>query len=351
MTADTSAFGIVGLGSMGTSHAELIEAAGGEVVAGTDVVTEKRDSFADEFGVPTFEDHEAMYDEISPDAVVITTPNRFHEPAATAALDRDLNVLCEKPLAHNLDAAQQIAEAANRSDGFCMVGFHNRFTGAATLFKNRQEAGEFGDIGHVEASYVRRRGIPSPGSWFTDKSLSGGGALIDIGVHVIDYVMHLLDFPEVANVSASVRSQFGDRSDYADPDNWTDKWSDGSDTFDVDDSVSAFVEFVDGSTFSLEVAWATNRKSDRSVVVRGTEAGAEMTVGGGDLTILRTGSDGFDHYSDTTLSGDMEKRGHPAQDEVFVESVASDEPPEQNTVEEGLAVQRVIQAIYDADPN
>jgi len=345
---DSVRVGIVGLGGMGTNHATWVEDADADVVAGADVLQDARDRFGAEFDVPTFDDHEELYDEADPDAVVITTPNRFHEPAATAALERDVAVLCEKPLAHSVDAAEQIAAAADRSDAFCMVGFHNRLMPAARLFKTRQSDGQFGDISHVEADFVRRRGIPAPGSWFTDESLSGGGALIDIGVHVIDYAMYLLDFPTVADVSASVRHQFGNRDDYADPDGWGANWEDNSETFDVEDSVSAFVTFEDGSSLSLEVAWATNRSPSRTVRVRGTEAGAEMTVGGDELTVYDTETDGFDHYSDATLSGDMGQTGHAAQDALFVDGVAVGEAPEVNTVEEALAVQHLIGAIYDA---
>jgi predicted dehydrogenase len=332
---------------MGTSHATWVEDAGANVVAGADVLQDARDRFDAEFDVPTFDDHEELYDETELDAVVITTPNKFHEPAATAALERGLAVLCEKPLAHSVQAAEQVAVAADRSDAFCMVGFHNRFTPAARLFKARQSEGQFGDISHVEADFVRRRGIPGPGSWFTDESLSGGGALIDIGVHVIDYAMYLLDFPTVADVSASVRHQFGN-DDYADPDGWGANWDDDSETFDVEDSVSAFVTFEDESSLSLEVAWATNRSPSRTVRVRGTEAGGEMTVGGDDLTVFDTGNGGFDHYSDMNLSGDMGQTGHAAQDALFVDGVATGEAPDINTVEEALAVQRLIGAIYNA---
>jgi len=348
MTSATPEIGVVGLGSMGTNHAGWLTDAGARVVGGADVSAEARDAFADSFDVPVSEDYETLYDETDPDAVVITTPNRFHEPAAVAALERDVAVLCEKPLAHTLEAAERIATAAEASDAFCTVGFHNRYTPAAKLFKTQQAAGTFGDITHVEANFVRRRGIPAPGSWFTDESLSGGGALIDIGVHAIDYALHLLDFPEPVEVSAAVRSEFGSRPDYADPDGWAGYWDADGDTFDVDDSASAFVTFDDGSTLSLEVAWATNRRSDHSVVVRGTEAGAEMDVGGDDLTVLGTDTNPFDHYTESTFDGDPDLTGHPAQDAAFVDAVATGDPPELGTVAEGLAVQRLIDAIYDA---
>jgi len=348
MTSETPAVGIVGLGGMGTNHARWLTDASARVVGGADVSAEARDAFAESFGVPVYEGHEALYDETALDAVVITTPNRFHEPAAVAALERDVAVLCEKPLAHTLEAAERIAAAAEASDAFCTVGFHNRYTPAAELFKTHQAAGTFGDITHVEANYVRRRGIPAPGSWFTDESLAGGGALIDIGVHVVDYALHLLDFPEPVEVSAAVRSEFGSRPDYADPDGWAGNWDADGDTFDVDDSASAFVTFEDGSTLSLEVAWATNRRPDQSVVVRGTDAGAELAVGGDDLTVLGTDTDPFDHYTESTFDGDADLTGHPAQDAAFVDAVAAGDPPELGTIDEGLAVQRLLDAIYDA---
>jgi predicted dehydrogenase len=348
MSTQTVAVGVVGLGSMGANHASWLTDAGAKLVGGADVAAAARESFADAFDVPVYEDHEQLYDEADPDAVVVTTPNTVHEPAATAALARDIDVLCEKPLADDIDAAERIAAGAASSDGFCMVGFHNRFTPAAQLFKARQAEGVFGDVSHVEANYIRRRGIPAPGSWFTDRSLSGGGALIDIGVHALDYVLYLLDFPAVADVSAEVRSQFGVRGEYADPDRWADNWDATSGTFDVEDSVSAFVTFENGTTLSLEVAWATNRRPDDAVRVRGTAAGAEMSVGGDELTVLGTGTESFDHYTDTTLSGEMGETGHPAQDAAFVEHVVAGDPPAMNTVEQAVAVQRLIDAIYDA---
>ena len=338
--------GIVGLGGMGTEHAGNVTEAGHDVVAGTDVVDEKRSSFAAEFDAATYEDHEAMYEAESLDAVVITTPNAFHAPAAIGALERNIAVLCEKPLADSLSAAEEIADAAHASDAFCMVGFHNRFSGAASLFESHRERGTFGDVSHVEVDYVRRRGIPGVGSWFTQRDLSGGGALIDLGVHAIDFALYLAGFPEVEEVSGVTRSQFGDRADYADPDGWAGHWDTGEASFDVDDSASAFVRCVDGTTISLEVAWATNRDPSNEVVIRGTEAGARCTVGGDSLTLYSCDTGGHDHYDDRELFGSLDPSGHAAQDRRFLEAVAEGAAPDRNTVEQGLAVQRVLDGIY-----
>jgi predicted dehydrogenase len=255
-------------------------------------------------------------------------------------------VLCEKPLADSLSAAEEIVEAAHASDGVAMVGFHSRFTPAAEMIAEYREQGRFGDVTHVEGSFVRRRGIPGVGSWFTSRDLSGGGSLIDIGVHLIDYALYVAGYPEPVEVSGVTRSEFGGNDDYVDPDSWSGHWDTSAGGFDVDDSASAFVRCDDGTTLSLEVSWATNRDSDNGVVLRGTEAGARTTVGGEEVTVYECDGAGVDHYSDATLSGSMDPTGHRAEVAYFLEHVAADEAPAMNTVDEALTVQRVIDAIY-----
>jgi predicted dehydrogenase len=239
-SSDNPRIGVVGCGGMGQLHARNAGEAGAEVVAGADVAEEPREEFADAFDVETFEQYEEMYGEMDLDGVSITTPNAFHAPAAIEAFEADINVLVEKPLADSVEAAERIVEAERASDAFGMVGFQSRFTPAGSIFKAQKEQGRFGDITNVEGKTIRRRGIPGIGSWFTSKELSGGGAIIDIGVHKIDFIMYLLDFPEIEEVTAETRSTFGDREEYADPDDWIGKWDTSYETFDVEDSASAF---------------------------------------------------------------------------------------------------------------
>lgn len=338
--------GVVGLGTMGRKHARVVGDLGHDVVAGADVSPACRTDFAEAFDAETYENHGDMLAAESLDAVVITTPNKFHESIAVDALEEGIGVLVEKPLAHSLESARRIADAADRSAGFCMVGFHNRFSPAAVAAESYVDGGRLGEVKHVEANYVRRRGIPSPGSWFTDESLSGGGALIDIGVHVLDLVMYLLGFPETVEVVGVSRSQFGTRPDYADPDRFGAGWDDEGRTFDVDDSVSAFLRFAGGQTVSLEVAWAANREPTNEVVLRGSEAGARLEVGGDELELFEAGTAGMDHHIDSTVTGTLDRRGQAAEDDLFLEGVERGEAPAMNTVEQALAVQRVIDGIY-----
>jgi predicted dehydrogenase len=333
--------GIVGLGNIGSYHADFLrEVESAELVAGLDVDATARRTFAEEYGVETYEDRADLFSEV--DAVIVTTPNRFHEEYAVGALEAGLDVLLEKPLAHTVESAERIAEAAEAAEGICMVGFNNRFSNPVEVLKHDLRAGRYGDVTHVEANYVRRRGIPGRGSWFTSKEVAGGGALIDIGVHAIDLALYFLDFPEVVEVSGTTRAEFGGREDYA----YLRQWGadEGPGGFDVEDSASAFIRCADGKTVSLEVAWAVNRPDTDEFVIRGTEAGATLDRNDHELSVYEAGVGGANHLSTTTVET-RESVTHREEQRAFVSAVQKG-TLDRNTVDQALSVQRVIDAVY-----
>ncbi|MFC4986844.1 Gfo/Idh/MocA family protein [Saliphagus infecundisoli] len=338
--------GVIGLGLMGTRHATNLEELGADIVAGTDIDSDARQKFEVKFSAESYASFERMYDGTNLDAVVITTPNKFHEPAALAALDDNVAVLCEKPLAHSLPAAERIAAADEQSDAFCMAGFKHRFGSATSLYKAYQQDGELGDLNAIEGGYVRRRGIPGLGSWFTSEEVAGGGALIDIGVHAIDYALYLAGYPEVIEVMGVTRNSFIARDNYDDPDDWAGKWDLTDESRDVDDSATVLMRCAGDLTISLEIAWAANREPDETFVVRGTDAGVRMDLRGDSLDIFKTGSKDHDHYSDTTLTSKRENDKLCDEDLAFLQGVYSDKRPSMNTIDEALQVQRIIAAIY-----
>ena len=333
--------GIVGLGNIGRFHADRLLDHGADLVGGVDIDPDVRRRFADAYATDTYETADDLF--AVADAVIIATPNRFHEEYAVDALERDIHVLLEKPLAHSVESAEGIVAAAEASDGFVMTGFKNRFANPVEVLKSFQEQGRFGTTRHVEANYIRRRGIPGRGSWFTSQATSGGGSLIDIGIHAIDLALHFLDFPEVVEVSATTRSAFGAREDYAYIDMWGEDLGPGG--FDVDDSASAFIRCADGSTVSLEAAWATNRPTNHEFLVRGTDAGACFDRQENSLKLYESSKDGVDHLADTDVTT-RSNDAMAAEQRVFLDAVERGESPDRNTLEEGLAVQRVIDAIY-----
>ncbi|NKE37658.1 Gfo/Idh/MocA family oxidoreductase [Natronococcus sp. JC468] len=332
--------GIVGLGNIGRYHAERLLELDVPLVGGMDVATDARARFAGRYDVDVYDDYRELYDDV--DAVIITTPNKYHEEYAVEAFERDLHVLLEKPLAHSLESAERIAAAAADSDSLGTVGFNNRFANTVRIVKNRIERGELGDVSHVEANYVRRRGIPGRGSWFTRRQIAGGGALIDLGVHAIDLALYLLGYPTVAEVTGVARGEFGSQEEYA----YLEMWGDdaGPAGFDVDDSASAFIRTADDRTISLEVAWATNRPVNNEFVVRGTGSAAVFDLLDGDLSIHSASAAGPDHLEDTSIET-RQNDTHTEEQRTFFDSIAAGDVGDES-VRQALTVQRVIDGIY-----
>jgi predicted dehydrogenase len=226
------------------------------------------------------------------DGAILTTPNRYHEDPAKRFLNRDIDVLIEKPLAHNLKSAQEIQDASNRSNADCYVAFRPRCSAAISQVKSLIDAGDFGDIYHIDTSYVRSRGIPAIGSWMTSSSLSGGGALIDVGVHVIDTALFLLENPDLERAIGTKRQRFTpDRYDrevtevpaFGEPAH--------REQSDVADSASGFATFTDGSSLAIEAHWASNRPPAHEYWIYGEDLGAYVDLTGQEAAVFAQDGD------------------------------------------------------------
>src|SRR5690606_17392739 len=132
-------------------------------------------------------------------------------PLSVAALKAGKDVLVEKPMGLNANECREMNAAAKAKDRILQVGFVQRYSSVATTVKKFVDAGRLGNIYHAKANYYRRRGIPGLGGWFTTKALSGGGPLIDLGVHVIDLITYLMGSVRPVRVSGKVYANFGKR--------------------------------------------------------------------------------------------------------------------------------------------
>ncbi len=147
-----------------------------------------------------YESYEAMLDRAALDAVVISTPTYLHLPQATAALERGLPVLLQKPIALDGAEADQLLTAAAQHSGRLLVDYSYRYTASAAAVHSAIAAGALGRPLAVEARF---HNIWGPGQgWFFRRSTAGGGALPDLGVHLLDLALWLLDFPPTAITAA-----------------------------------------------------------------------------------------------------------------------------------------------------
>ena len=180
-----------------------------QIVAICDIDEKKLESVSKRYpNAKLYTDYKEMIAKEELDAVDICTPNNIHSQAAVYALDNGLNVICEKPDAINVAEAEKMKAAAEKSGKTLMVIRNNRYRPTTKFLKEYIKEGKMGEIYAGRCGWIRRRGIPGWGGWFTDKAQSGGGPLIDLGVHSIDLAMYLMGNPKPVTVSGSTYSKF-----------------------------------------------------------------------------------------------------------------------------------------------
>lgn len=271
--------GVVGLGFAGETHLKsYLQIPNVQAVALAGLEEDKLAWLGETYNVPhLYRHYEDLLARDDLDVVSVCVPNYLHAPIAIAALEAGRHVLCEKPLARTAAEAEAIVQAAKRANRVLHVAFNHRQRGDVQTLKRYIDAGNLGRIYHAKATWMRRRGIPGLGSWFTNKEMAGGGPLIDLGVHVLDLALFLLGEPEVTTVSAETYAELGPRGRGG----WlgSDKLVVGSE-YEVEDMATAFLRVANGATLLLEASWATHSSAgdDFGVTLYGTEGGAEIKV-------------------------------------------------------------------------
>ena len=268
--------GIVGVGSIArVAHIGNYNAMPDvEIAAVCDIVPEKMEFSGIPVGAAKYTDYREMIDRADIDAVDICTPNDLHSEIAVYALDHGKHVFCEKPDAISAAERQKMSEAEARSGKTLMVMRNNRHTAGSRYLKQCIEQGEFGDIYAGRCGWIRRRGIPGKGGWFTTRARSGGGPLIDLGVHMLDLAVWLMGSPKAVAVSGCTYCKFADAPDISDSvhSSFGEKNADG--VFDVEDLAMGYIRFENGACLQIEFSWASNIEEEmRFVELRGTKSG------------------------------------------------------------------------------
>jgi predicted dehydrogenase len=339
-------FGIVGAGAIATrGHIPSLQRIpGAQVVAICDTNLERARQAARQFGIPhAFDDFRAVAAHPEVDAITIGVPNIFHAPATLAALEAGKHVLCEKPLATTVADGEAMVAAAGRAGKILAINMSGRPRPEFLAMRAAVQEGRLGKVSYALSRRMRRSGIPGFGSWFTRKELAGGGATMDIGVHMLDAVLWIMGFPQIAAVRGEVQAVHGPHERCLG--GWgADRVPGG--TFDVDDLAAMHLRLADGGLVTVEISWAFHGRDEERVQLAGDLGGADFFP---DLYGKENALRLF------RLEGDMPVEIIPSIPQVegawahgllrFADAVRGIGTP-LATGEEGLAVLRLLDAVY-----
>jgi predicted dehydrogenase len=309
-----------------------------ELVAVADKDLERAKQVAEKYGgIAAYGSAEEMFKNAKLDAVSICTFNASHIELALLALDYGLDVLVEKPMGVSSADAVRLKEKAASSDAIVMVGMSSRYRYDVRALQGLSAAGELGEIYFAKARILRRRGVPF--GWFTDFKLSGGGPMMDIGVHALDAVWWMMGCPEVDQVVGKLFRKIAPYETEGvgfysamSSDNKEDP------IYDVEDMGAAFITFKNGAALTIEASWAVNGSEDNAMMIDlfGTKGGASLHP----LTMFKeSGNIPVEH----TLKI-QENDYYKEEIGQFVESVLTRKQPSADAAQ-GYEIVRMLEAI------
>lgn len=343
--------GIVGCGGIAVNkHFPALshQADLAEMVAFCDLIPERAQKAADQYGVPgalvCTDYHELLADK-RVDVVHVCTPNRSHSQITIDALESGRDVMCEKPMAKTAAEAREMLAAAKRTGRKLSIGYQNRFRPDCLYLKKYIQNGGLGDIYFAKAHALRRRAVPTWGVFLNEEE-QGGGPLIDIGTHALDLSLWLMDNYEPESVMGVSFRKLCDQHDTGNA--WGD-WD--PQAFTVEDSAFGFVRMKNGALIILESSWALNTLEvvEAKTSLCGTLAGADMLDG---LRINRV-----DMNAQTIIRPELNAggvafyEGNGSSDPIDVEarqwllSIRNDTEP-MVLPEQALKVTEILEGIY-----
>lgn len=307
-----------------------------ELVSVCDANRRVAEDASEKYGIPgVYSDYREMLDKEKLDMISICTPNNAHSSIALEAIDRGIHVHCEKPVGITAAEVSAIKKAADNKNIVFMAGLNFRFSKTASIVKNYIDNDLLGNIYHAKCGWIRRCGIPGKGAWFTAKEKSGGGPLIDLGVHYLDLVMNFMYYPECDTVSAHTYSNFANsslriREGY--PDN-------GHGVFDVEDTALGLISLKNNASIFFEFSWASNIEEElRYFQLLGTKGGIYSNNGAvkyfGEM-------DGKVYDQEVLVDADNKKVEHAH----FIECIRTGKKPD-ITLEQNIRLMAIIEAAY-----
>ncbi len=330
--------GLIGAGGIAQSHMRgWEENEHAEVAAICDIKRKAREDTAKRWGVAKnalFDDYEKMLEKVELDIVDVCTPNAHHKAPAIAGFQAGCHVLVEKPVATSADECQAMIKAGKEADRLLMVAQVLRFGVEGHTLRAWVDAGLVGDIYWGQCSCLRARGVPSWGE-FIDAEASGGGPCYDLGVHVLDLALYLMDFPEPVSVSAATYLELADKPSLMkhDPAKYSVP----------EDMAAGFIRFANGATLSVQTSWALNvteAATGHNVILCGDKAGLQYSP----PTLIRE-ENGMLVNATPQVPVDVPEDIFVGEIDAFVEAIRKDKPSPVPG-EQALITQRILDGIY-----
>jgi predicted dehydrogenase len=325
--------GIIGGAFAGTLHAEGWLATNRAEIIGMAAPSQStRDTFVSKFGGKAYENGKTLLENEELDVISITLPNIYHKELTILAANKGINVVCEKPLAINLNDATEMVEIAKKNGIKLLYAEQIIFAPRYQKVKDLIDGASFGEIVHI--SHRERHGGPHA-KWFRDKSMSGGGVTMDMGIHGVGLISHLLKPAKVTHVYARILTVDKDSP--------------------VDDHCLLTLEFSNGVLATVDASWVSPGGVDDVLEVLGTEGYVRADLARGQAIDFFTlaGSNQIAEKAETEKGWlkipheEARTWGWYAEIQHFAEVLLDDVTP-LVTGEDGLRALKVVMAAYQS---
>ncbi|WEG19232.1 Gfo/Idh/MocA family oxidoreductase (plasmid) [Alkalihalophilus pseudofirmus] len=336
---------VIGTGSISDMHFQSYVNNPDAVVYGVyDYSKERAEEKAKKYEIARiYNNLEEVYQDTNLDAISICTWNNTHADISINALKSGKHVLVEKPLSMTVEEALKVQEATKKYKKILQVGFVRRFATNTKVLKSFIDKGALGEIYYAKATYLRRLG--NPGGWFADKERSGGGPLMDLGIHIIDLCWYLMGRPKVKSISGTTYNHLGNRGNVENLSFYkAAEYEKEKNT--VEDMANALITFENGSSLMADVSFTLHAKKDETQVkLFGTKGGAELEpelvmMSEENNTILNI------HPQIDHLTFDFSNAFQNEIDSFVTSCLTGMEPIA--PVEDGIEVMKIITSIYES---
>lgn len=338
--------GLIGAGNIARTHlSSYRKNPNVEIAAICDIDFAKCNAAADMFNIPQrFASVAEMLAGAKLDAADVCVWNCAHAECAIAALNAGLDTMCEKPMAMTAAEAQAMLDASKKNGKLLMLGFVTRFSNEARIAKDFIDKGYLGEIYYSKATYMRRNG--NPGGWFSDKSRSGGGPIIDIGVHPLDLTRYLMGNPQPVSVFAVTSDLLHkERAELKTSVGWHPEGADPKkDVCDVESNAVGIVRYANGASTLLEASYALNCEPRNERSLYGTKGGICL-----DTMKLYTEMNGF--MTDVSLK---DLNTYCDNQEMFDREMSHfvdcclNKTKCMSPAEDGVVIMKILNALYES---